>query len=303
MAIPIRSFVHLTGSCFLKVAALRYFGNVDVVGKAISMRIMNTPYIFTVEGVFRDFPKQSHFHANYILSMEYFRKIEGNDMFTNWGANSVFTYILLKKPGTMNAMTGRMQGFINKYVPKDNAKNLKYELQPLLRIHLNYEKVEADIETQGSITRVTSFTSIAILVLIIAVVNFLLLSLALSYDQRIREFGIRTIAGAKRRDLVSLVSAEFLIVFVVAAQIALMLVGTRYPLTGIADEFQGVPWRFFRCPAAYPFYGTGFSYRLHGQRLYCIKCISVKAGGGPDLKRGNSDANAWCPCLIFQFAS
>ncbi len=110
-------------------------------------------------------------------------------------------------------------------------------LQPLLRIHLNYEKVEADIETQGSITRVTIFTSIAILVLIIAVVNFLLLSLALSY-QRIREFGIRTIAGAKRRDLVSLVSAEFLIVFVLAVQIALMLVELSIPLLESRMNFR-----------------------------------------------------------------
>ena len=34
--------------------------------------------------------------------MEYFHKIQGDEMFTNWGANSVFTYILLKEPGMMN---------------------------------------------------------------------------------------------------------------------------------------------------------------------------------------------------------
>ena len=90
--------------------ALKYFGNDNVVGKTISMRIMNTPYTFTVEGVFRDFPRQSHFHANYIVSMEYFRKIEGNDMFTSWGANSVLTYILMKEPGMMNAMAGQNAG-------------------------------------------------------------------------------------------------------------------------------------------------------------------------------------------------
>jgi putative ABC transport system permease protein len=238
-------------------AAVRYFGNDNVVGKAISLRIMNTPYTFTVEGVYRDFPRQSHFHANYLVSMEYFHKIEGNDMFTNWGANSVFTYILLKEPGMMDSMVARMQGFIDKYVPKDFAKNLKYELQPLLRIHLNYEKVEADIETQGSITRVTIFTSIAILVLIIAVVNFLLLSLALSY-QRIREFGIRTVAGARRRDLVSLVSAEFLIVFVLAVQIALMLVELAIPLLESRMNFRVYHGIFSNAPLLILFMGLVF---------------------------------------------
>jgi len=217
--------------------ARKYFGNDNAIGKSILVRLMNTPYNFTVEGVFRDFPEQSHFHANFLISMEFFHKIQGDEMFTNWGANSVFTYILLKEPGTMNAISGRMRGFIDKYVPKDNAKNLWYELQPLLRIHLNYEKVDADVEVQGSITRVTIFTSIAILVLIIAVVNFLLLSLALSY-QRIREFGIRTVAGARKRDLASLVSAEFLIVFVLAVQIALMLVELAIPFLESRMNFK-----------------------------------------------------------------
>ncbi len=222
---------------FSESSALLHFGTLDVVGRTISMRVFNSSYTFTIEGVFRDFPKQSHFHANYMVSMEFFHKIEGNDMFTNWGANSVFTYILLKRTDGMDRMAARMQGFIDKCVPKENAKNLHYELQPLLHIHLNYEKVQADIETQGSITRVTIFTSIAILVLIIAVVNFLLLSLALSY-QRIREFGIRTIAGARRSDLVSLVSAEFLIVFVMAVQIALMLVELAIPLLELRMNFK-----------------------------------------------------------------
>ena len=237
--------------------ALRYFGTDNVVGKTIVLRIMNTPYTFTVEGVFQDFPKQSHFHANYIVSMEYFRKIQGNDMFTSWGANFVLTYILIKEPGMVNAMEARMQGFIDKYVPKEEVKNIKYELQPLLRIHLNYEKVKADIETQGSIIQVNIFTSIAILVLIIAVVNFLLLSLALSY-QRIREFGIRTIAGAKRRDLVSLVSAEFLIVFVLAVQIALMLVELAIPQLESRMNFKVYHGIFSNAPLLILFMGLVF---------------------------------------------
>jgi putative ABC transport system permease protein len=237
--------------------AIRYFGNVDVVGKAISLRVMNTSYIFTVEGVFRDFPRQSHFHANYLVSIEYFRKIQGNDMFNSWGANFLLTYVLVKDPGMVNAMNGRMQGFFDKYVPKEEAKDRKYEFQPLLHIHLNYEKVEADIENQGSITRVTIFTSIAILVLIIAVVNFLLLSLALSY-QRIREFGIRTIAGAKRRDLVYLVSAEFFIVFVLAVQIALMLVELSIPLLESRMNFSVYHGVFSNAPLLILFMGLVF---------------------------------------------
>ena len=155
--------------------------------------------------------------------------------------------------------------------------------------------MEADIETQGSITRVTIFTSIAILVLIIAVVNFLLLSLALSY-QRIREFGIRTIAGAKRRDLVSLVSAEFLIVFVLAVQIALMLVELTIPLLESRMNFKVYHGVFSNAPLLILFM-AGFSYRLPGQHLYCVERIPVKACGSPEKLFSNAEkwtANTWC---------
>ena len=149
-------------------------------------------------------------------------------MYDHWGSNSVHTYLLMKQPGMMQEIQRRMPGFIDKYVPKDFAKDLEYKLQPLTRIHLHSRETTTDIESQGSITRVIIFTSIAILVLVIAVANFVLLSLALSY-QRIKEFGIRKIVGARQRELVSLVSAEFLIVFVLAVQISLMLVELAIP--------------------------------------------------------------------------
>jgi putative ABC transport system permease protein len=208
--------------------AKKYYGTDNPVGKVLLLRVMNATYNFTIEGVFNDFPEQSHFHANFITSMEFFRKIEGGEMFTSWGANSVHTYLLMKEPEMMQRILARMPGFIDRYVNKDFRKDLHYDLQQLSRIHLYSGETTADIEPQGSITRVILFSSIAMLVLVIAVVNFILLSLALSY-QRIKEFGIRKIVGARQWELVSLVSAEFLIVFLLAVQLSLMLVELSIP--------------------------------------------------------------------------
>jgi putative ABC transport system permease protein len=201
----------------------KYFGKENPMGMTLSFRIMNATHTFTVEGVFRDFPEQSHFHANFIMSMKFYQSVMGPQMLTNWGANSILTYLLLKQPGMMQEMSARMPGFIKKYVPEDGfGGDRKYTLQSLARIHLYSNKIEADIEPQGSITRVVIFASIAILVLVVAVVNFVLLSLAISY-QRIKEFGIRKIAGARRKEMISLVSTEFLIIFILASLIALMV--------------------------------------------------------------------------------
>jgi putative ABC transport system permease protein len=207
--------------------ARKYFSNDNPVGREITLRLMNKTYHFSIEGVFKDFPEQSHFHANFLVSLKFYAKEDGAGMLTQWGANSVQTYILLKEAGMMERMTPRIQGFIDKYVPKDNSKDLHYSFQQLTRIHL-FSDSKYDIEPQGSITRVIIFVSIAILVLIIAITNFVLLSLALSY-QRIKEFGLRRIIGAKTQELVSLVSAEFFLVFVFAMMLAMMLVELAIP--------------------------------------------------------------------------
>jgi len=209
--------------------ARKYYGTENVTGKLLTMRIMNTTFQLTIEGVFYDFPEQSHFHANFLTSIGFCRRLYGEDMFANWGANSTTTYLLLKQPGSMSALQGRMAGFIEKYVDKNFTKDLEYILQPLTRIHLYSKESQIDIEPQGSISRIIVFTSIAALILLIAIVNFVMLSLALS-NQRIKEFGIRKIVGARQRELVSLVTAGFLIVFVLSLQIAFMLVELAIPL-------------------------------------------------------------------------
>ncbi|HEX2396351.1 MAG TPA: ABC transporter permease [Bacteroidales bacterium] len=207
--------------------AKKHFGSTDVMGKTITLRLFNGNYTFTIEGVYQDFPEQSHFHANCITSMKFGRKTMGEGMFTHWGANSMQTYLLLKQPEHMKTVSQRLPAFKKKYNP-ENLDNANYSLQLLTKIHLYSKNPGAIMEPQGSITRVIIFASIAVLVLIIAVINFILLSLSLSY-QRIREFGIRKIVGAFGTDLVSLVSTEFLIVFVLAVQISLMIVELSIP--------------------------------------------------------------------------
>jgi putative ABC transport system permease protein len=210
-------------------SANKYFGRENPVGNLISLRIDNANYDFTVEGVFKDFPEQSHFHANFLLSMDFFAEHRNESSLTNWGNWSVLTYILMKKSDMNKRINDKMPGLIVKYVPEDLANDMKFRLQPLSKIHLYSKDLEMDIEPQGSIIRVIIFSSIAVLVLVIALVNFVLLSMALSF-QRIREFGIRKVLGAQRKQLVSLVTAEFLIVFVLALLIALTLFEFVKPL-------------------------------------------------------------------------
>jgi putative ABC transport system permease protein len=204
-------------------SAYKYFGRVNPVGNVLSLRMDNTNCDFIIEGVFKNFPEQSHFHADYLLSMEFFEQHRNGSSLKNWGNYCVLTYVLMEKPGINKKIDDKMPGLIARYIPEDLARDTKFRLQPLKEIHLFSKNLEFDIEPQGSITQVLILSSIAVLILLIALVNFVMLSLAISF-QRIREFGIRKVIGAQRKELVSLVTAEFLIVFALALQIALMAI-------------------------------------------------------------------------------
>jgi putative ABC transport system permease protein len=161
--------------------------------------------------------------------MKFGLKIMGENMKKNWGANSMQTYLLLRHPDELASVSARLPEFAKKYVPDEFKKDPDiYTLQPISRIHLYSKDPGGNMEPQGSITRIIIFSSIAALVLIIAVINFILLSLALSF-QRIKEFGIRKVAGASHKDLISLIRTEFLIVFILSVQISLMMVELVIP--------------------------------------------------------------------------
>jgi len=78
--------------------ALKYFGNTNVVGKAIYMHGENDGY--KVTGVVKDFPEQSHFHFNFLLSFNSLSQEHKN----NWLIPYIFTYFVIKDAGAVPAM-------------------------------------------------------------------------------------------------------------------------------------------------------------------------------------------------------
>jgi putative ABC transport system permease protein len=203
--------------------ARKYFNGKNPSGQSVSLRVDDKVSDFTIEGVFNDFPENSHLHANILLPMEFLAQRRNPSSLTNWGNSFVVTYVLTGQPGMMDEINNRMPGLISRYIPSEIAEGLKFRLQPLRKIHLYSKDLDMDTETRGSISRVIIFASVAILVLVIAIVNFIVLSMALSFE-RISEFGIRKVIGAQRKELISLVTAEFAIIFILSFQISLMMV-------------------------------------------------------------------------------
>jgi len=206
-------------------AASRYFGSTDIIGRTLELE---NHTICKVTGVMKDMPALSHFHFSFIRPLrDFYNHGDEND----WLSNNYTSYILLR-PGVDRAfMQSRIDATVNTYLGRQlqtllhtstqdlqrSGNHFKYEMMPLTDIHLHSNK-SYEFEANGSISFVYTFSAVAILILLIACVNFMNLSTARSAN-RAKEVGIRKVAGSTKGQLI----AQFLTESVVLCFISLVL--------------------------------------------------------------------------------
>jgi putative ABC transport system permease protein len=222
-------------------AAKRYFNSTDVVGKTLELE--NKTFC-KVTAVMQDFPRQSHFHLSFIRPVR--DANHGDD--DQWLSNNWHSYILVR-PGTDRAfLQSRVNATVDKYVglqlqqmlhasAEDLAKSgghFIYHLMPLNDIHLHSNK-SYELEPNGNISYIYTFSFIAILILVIACVNFMNLSTARSAN-RAKEVGIRKVAGSTKGHLITQFLTESVLLsffsLLLALAIALLLLPMFNQLAG-----------------------------------------------------------------------
>jgi len=208
-------------------AARRYFGGTDIVGKTLELE---NHTLCKITGVIQDMPAASHFHFSLIRPLrDFFNHGDEND----WLSNNYTSYILLK-PGVGRAfMQGRLDATVNTYLGRQlqtllhtsvdelqrSGNHFKYELMPLTDIHLHSNK-SYEFEANGNIQFVYIFSIVAILILLIACVNFMNLSTARSAN-RAKEVGIRKVAGSTKGHLIAQFLTESVILSFISGLLAL----------------------------------------------------------------------------------
>jgi putative ABC transport system permease protein len=219
--------------------ARKYFDAVDVVGKTL---LINDSIPYKVTGVMRDIPTQSHFHADFVVSLSESEDAKRADQ---WMSNNYNTYVLLREGVNSRAFEGKLQGMIMKYIAPilQSAINLSldqfykggnkyaFTLTPLTAIHLHSNKT-AELEGNGSLQYVYIFSAIAIFILLIACVNFMNLSTARSAN-RAKEVGIRKVLGSLRGSLIQ----QFIVESVLVSFISMLLaLGIAWLLLPVFDQ-------------------------------------------------------------------
>lgn len=212
--------------------ARKYFNSTDVVDKIIQMEGDQT---FTVTAVVKDFPTNSHVHFDmllpyesmYLLEPESLREGIRNNFKMNHMVSHSPTYVLLKDGVDPKAVNDRFESFATEIIPEAQQMGQRYEIQPLLDIHLN-DDVLAQAEPPGSKQFIWIFIAVGTLTILIACINFVNLSTAKSL-QRSKEIGMRKVLGAWNNHLMVQFLGESLMTTAFAAVLSVLAVSALLP--------------------------------------------------------------------------
>ena len=215
-------------------SAKKLFGNEDPIGKTVTKYVGDT-INFTVTGIMKDAPENSHLQFDGLAS---FSTIAGPANMNNWGGNWLVTYLELQQGTDIASLEKKFPGYLKKYMTgNDGWKFYELFLQPLNKVHDNSAEITHDYINYKKFDKKYTyiFSFIAIIILVIACINFMNLSTARSAE-RAREVGIRKTIGAERYQLAGQFLGESVLLSLIALIIAIVIV--KLSLSAINDLSQ-----------------------------------------------------------------
>ncbi|AEI48380.1 ABC transporter permease [Runella slithyformis] len=180
--------------------------------------------LLRLTGIVENTPARSHLNYDVLLPFKYF---ELNDKWSyNWSSNNYHTYLKIRPDANVTAFAQKLAGQLKKY---DNGNETPLLLQPLQDIHLHSDfDFGTDWGKHGNIRYVRIFIVVGLIVLLIALFNFINLSTARA-TQRAREVGVRKSVGALRSSLIAQFWGESLLMTSLALGIGLVLLHSLMP--------------------------------------------------------------------------
>lgn len=214
--------------------AKKFYGTLDVIGKEINAGQLN----MVVSGVCEDTPENSHIKFTLVGATTSIPFLQAPD----YMGFSSHTYLLLEKSATATGLEEKFDDMVANYAAAQVERNLgtsfedyiaagngyRYYLRPITDVHLDPENIEQKFQGSGDKTFVFILTSIAILILIIACINFMNLATARA-SERAREVGVRKTLGSLKSQLVFQFLSESIVIAFVSMILAIIILQLVLP--------------------------------------------------------------------------
>ena len=228
-----------------ETTARKYFGDESALGKML--RLQDDDYndeLAKVTGVFRDLPDNTHLKFEVLFSYNtlYTRGDWARGRYhQSWSRQDMYTYIKLRDGADPADVEAKIPALVEKFAADAAERNIEYKmaLQPLQDIHLT-SNIAEEYQSNGDARIVNFMVIIAILIVVIAWINYINLTTAQAME-RAGEVGVRKVMGAFKGQLMSQFLFESLFVNLTAILIAFLAIALILPsfnaLTGVNFEF------------------------------------------------------------------
>jgi len=200
------------------------------VGKEIMGMVNNEEHLFIITGVFKDLPPNSTLRAQCLIhsrwSIDPINKTFGIiNADESWTHDFWTTWIMLTKGSKADDLEKNFELFGKKYISEQPHN--RYSLQKLHDVYLKSDNIH-NTGIKGNMKNVRLFSLIAVLIILVAAINYVILSSALS-TARSREIGIRKTFGAGNQNIRNQLLSESVLIVLIVLPVALVLTWIALP--------------------------------------------------------------------------
>jgi putative ABC transport system permease protein len=211
--------------------AHKYFGDENAIGKKFTV---DGEYDYTVVGVIKNIPQNSHFTFDIFLTLADGDKLYGKDWMDSWGWLNFLVYFEMQDHFSQSNVNEKVTKIMDSR-KRSGDPTVQFTIQNLKDIHLYSSHFLGDIQPQNSITYVLIFSAIGLLILLIACFNYINLFIT-NATTRVLEMGLRKTFGATRKQIAEQYILESIVVFLISFMIALIMINLSLP---IFNEISG----------------------------------------------------------------
>lgn len=202
--------------------ARKFFGTGTPIGKSIKL---DNQQVVVVAGIVKDYPTNTDLKTDIFVSLPTLKALVPKYGYEDWGwiESSRETFVMLSSADLKQKFDKQMPAFSKKYYGAD-SEIFRYHLQDLSDIHFN-------IDYGGKIKKstISLLLIIGVLMVVIACINFINLSTALSF-RRYKEIGVRKTLGSSQAQIFWQFIGETAVVAVLSVIFAMALASLAAPM-------------------------------------------------------------------------
>jgi putative ABC transport system permease protein len=277
--------------------ALKYFGTTDALDKIL----FYDEKPLTVSGILQNIPSNSHLQFDFVISMATFINKTSDGAEQNWTWFPMNTYLLLNNDKASAQIETELKKAPQYLVPNETNDVYSLSIEPLEGLHFSGPKL-GELGTKGKLSNLYILFAIGIMILLLAVSNFINLTTAQVYVEA-KDVSVKKTMGASKTDIFKQFFVESILLTSLATIFSIVLIVLSF---SFFEDFIGGNFdiTFIVNPISIlllPIIPLLLS--LLGGIYPSIKCASISTIHMPKLEgKYNSVLNTRTFLLIFQFA-